>query len=71
MNIYLLLDINECEDKSNISCYGICINTPGSYNCTCLKGYTGDGKIKDDCRPDAKDSKFPAVIFSVGMSHII
>ncbi|KAL7585663.1 hypothetical protein Lser_V15G42748 [Lactuca serriola] len=61
------VNINECEDKSNISCYGICINTPGSYNCTCLKGYTGDGKIKDDCRPDAKDSKFPAIIFSVAL----
>ena len=22
------------------------MNVPGSYNCTCLPGYTGDGKAK-------------------------
>ncbi|KAL2517807.1 Wall-associated receptor kinase 2 [Abeliophyllum distichum] len=36
-------DINECE---NNPCHekGICTNTPGGYNCSCRRGYIGDGR---------------------------
>ncbi|CAI9767174.1 unnamed protein product [Fraxinus pennsylvanica] len=36
-------DIDECN---NYPCHsnGICYNTPGSYNCSCHDGYSGDGK---------------------------
>ncbi|KAL2544933.1 Wall-associated receptor kinase-like 9 [Forsythia ovata] len=36
-------DINECE---NNPCHekGICTNTPGGYNCSCRRGYLGDGR---------------------------
>ena len=30
-------DLNECHEKAK------CINTLGSYNCTCLDGYVGNG----------------------------
>ena len=45
--VYFSLDINEClnnthqcESKVN---GGLCINTVGSHDCSCLPGYDGDG----------------------------
>ena len=63
-----LLDIDECDGKSNISCYGHCNNTAGSYNCTCWPGYIGNAKTPDGCQPVAKGSKFPVLIFTLGKS---
>ena len=41
-----LADINECfEGTSNCSADAVCNNTKGSYNCTCKRGYYGDGNI--------------------------
>ncbi|XP_026440510.1 wall-associated receptor kinase 2-like [Papaver somniferum] len=37
-------DINECEDKRNNPCEGICTNTNGSYTCSCPEGKNGDGR---------------------------
>jgi len=31
------IDINECKEKN--VCSDICVNTPGSYQCECEKGY--------------------------------
>ena len=44
--VYHFTDINEC--KGNHSCHvnAICMNTKGSYVCTCHPGYTGNGS---DC----------------------
>ena len=41
MHLYfyvLILDINECLDH-NGGCNHMCINTPGSYYCSCNSGY--------------------------------
>ena len=39
-----ILDINECEAKThNCSVNATCINTKGSFNCTCKPGHGGDG----------------------------
>ncbi|GAB2212946.1 hypothetical protein Drorol1_Dr00020952 [Drosera rotundifolia] len=35
-------DIDECKDPDKYPCKKKCINTFGSYNCTCEKGYHGD-----------------------------
>ena len=37
-------DINECEYRSTNECMGLsqCINTPGSYECRCPTGFTGE-----------------------------
>ena len=45
-NVYHFTDINEC--KGNHSCHAnaTCMNTKGSYVCTCHLGYTGNGS---DC----------------------
>ena len=39
-------DVNECADKELNDCHksAECINTNGSYMCTCGAGYTGDGQ---------------------------
>ena len=38
-------DVNECKTKNDCaSIGGKCTNKPGTYECTCLEGFTGDGK---------------------------
>lgn len=44
-SLYALhVDIDECANN-NQSCskFAVCTNTPGSYNCSCLDGYDGNG----------------------------
>ncbi|KAJ1685241.1 hypothetical protein LUZ63_016631 [Rhynchospora breviuscula] len=43
-------DINECLNRSK--CYGICMNTPGSFKCDCPPGTHGNGSIPGDCYKD-------------------
>ncbi|XP_051139284.1 putative wall-associated receptor kinase-like 16 [Andrographis paniculata] len=47
-------DIDECNpDRKNKSCHYKCHNTPGSFNCTCPKGFHGDGKVEGKgCSPE-------------------
>ncbi|XP_078160963.1 putative wall-associated receptor kinase-like 16 [Carex rostrata] len=44
-------DINECDElkSKEYPCYGDCINTIGSYTCTCPRGTEGNA-TKDVCR---------------------
>ena len=34
--------VNDCDDKAE------CINFPGSFDCTCTAGYSGDGRFCED-----------------------
>ena len=37
-------DVDECVDGTHqCSSDAVCVNTEGSYNCTCNPGYEGDG----------------------------
>ena len=37
-------DVNECAvNNGGCSDHATCINAPGTYNCTCLEGFIGDG----------------------------
>jgi len=39
-----IADIDECAvNTGNCSEYADCTNVPGSYDCTCITGFTGDG----------------------------
>ena len=41
---HFVADVDECQDQMHI-CHlnAQCNNTVGSFNCTCLQGYSGDG----------------------------
>ena len=43
-NLALCIDVNEC-DEGTAKCHSnaTCSNTVGSYDCTCVLGYSGDG----------------------------
>jgi len=42
--VLCISDIDECAmNNGNCSEYANCTNFPGSYNCTCMTGYNGDG----------------------------
>ncbi|XP_047259510.1 wall-associated receptor kinase 2-like [Capsicum annuum] len=61
-------DIDECADPNANSCEKICINMPGSYNCSCPEGHTGDGRKNGrGCIEPSSNSEFPWIKFSVGM----
>ncbi|KAH0632159.1 hypothetical protein KY284_034945 [Solanum tuberosum] len=61
-------DIDECANPNTNSCEQNCINIPGSYNCSCPKGYTGDGRKNGrGCIAPNSNSEFPWIKFSVGM----
>ena len=57
-----ILDINECEAKThNCSANATCINTKGSFKCTCKPGYDGNGH---NCTGKCLFSVFLPVSFS-------
>ena len=59
--IFFLADVNECVD-SDCSANAQCHNNPGSYECECENGFTGDGK---QC-----DGKFVAeTLFHMSITH--
>jgi len=40
----VVTDVNECvNNNGNCHSQAKCTNTPGSFTCTCLDGYSGDG----------------------------
>ncbi|KAL4713575.1 hypothetical protein ACJJTC_006163 [Scirpophaga incertulas] len=41
------LDIDECARSPKICNNGVCVNVPGSYQCYCRPGYTGDSCEQD------------------------
>ncbi|CBI18949.3 unnamed protein product, partial [Vitis vinifera] len=61
-------DIDECADPKRNECTKVCINTPGSYTCSCPKGYHGNGRRDengDGCTPH--DDQLLIVKIAVGI----
>ncbi|XP_050663948.1 protein crumbs-like [Leptidea sinapis] len=44
---YCETDIDECALMPKICHHGVCVNIPGSYQCYCKPGYTGDSCEQD------------------------
>ncbi|GAB2212951.1 hypothetical protein Drorol1_Dr00020959 [Drosera rotundifolia] len=59
-------DINECDMPHIYLCFGTCINTFGSYNCTCPKGWKYNGH---DCFKDYASRV--ALVPSIGLGTIV
>ena len=36
-------DVDECSESTSCDQNAFCINTDGSFNCMCMKGYSGNG----------------------------
>ena len=43
LNVNYVLEINECLTISPCHANATCNNTEGSYMCSCITGYNGDG----------------------------
>ncbi|KAK4478444.1 hypothetical protein RD792_013919 [Penstemon davidsonii] len=59
-------DIDECADPNTNNCENTCTNTPGSFNCSCPHGYSGDA-IKGGEGCIAPNSQFPILSVSLGV----
>ncbi|KAL2907004.1 Wall-associated receptor kinase 2 [Bienertia sinuspersici] len=65
------IDIDECGDNSRNSCSHICINTGGSYVCSCPKGHYGDG-LKNGTRCSSKRSQaFLKISLGISLGFLI
>ncbi|CAD6337800.1 unnamed protein product [Miscanthus lutarioriparius] len=62
-------DINECDDPSIYPCInGNCINTIGSYNCSCPGGTESKDPKNIACTPVSDTNKQPQVKVVIGVS---
>ncbi|KAL6574587.1 hypothetical protein OROMI_011872 [Orobanche minor] len=59
-------DIDECAEANQNDCEKLCINTPGSYNCSCPDGQSGDGR-KHGRGCNAINSQFPVIKVALGI----
>ena len=62
----LFLDIDECTEGSRCHKNADCKNTPGSFTCTCKKGFEGDGFV--EC--EGKKKNIMIISFSKQFSMI-
>ncbi|XP_020690605.1 wall-associated receptor kinase 4-like [Dendrobium catenatum] len=64
-------DINECLDPNNNPCSLNCQNTPGSFVCSCPRGYYGDGtKSGTGCSKAVKRFPLVQVVIGIGLSFL-
>ena len=55
--IIFVSDVDECQLPNRCDSHSLCVNSPGSYMCVCLAGYTGDSRNRscqdlDECATD-------------------
>ena len=41
----IFVDTDECADPYACDFDAQCVNMPGTYECTCNSGFSGDGKV--------------------------
>ncbi|CAH3181378.1 unnamed protein product, partial [Porites lobata] len=66
-------DLDECKDKTHqCDVNANCTNISGSYNCTCMPGYTGNGSICneiDECKDGSHDCHINASCTNIPGSY--
>lgn len=61
-------DIDECAVPASCGANAICVNKPGTYQCTCKAGYQGDGKTCtdiDECAANLDNCAVTAACFNL------
>ncbi|XP_072957824.1 putative wall-associated receptor kinase-like 16 [Typha angustifolia] len=64
-------DIDECADKDNYPCSGICNNTPGNFSCSCPPGEYGDPSLNGKCYPKQKSSLAVPVVVAISVGIVV
>ncbi|XP_052902166.1 low-density lipoprotein receptor-related protein 1 [Anopheles moucheti] len=59
---HLCVDVDECTEQQPRPCTQTCVNTHGSYHCSCLEGYVL--RDNDTCRADGDQIIPPRLIFA-------
>lgn len=66
LNVNLFfLDIDECENREDNSCYGVCRNLPGTFQCQCPHGTYGSPWMKGGCGNGASIGNKPLCTYSI------
>ncbi|KAG6675851.1 hypothetical protein I3842_15G125600 [Carya illinoinensis] len=65
-------DIDECQTGNHECTDNACINHVGSYNCSCPKGYEGDGRRDGNgCSPKRSNAKFITIALCISISFLV
>lgn len=49
MNVFCFTDIDECRISPDLCGQGICVNTPGDFECECFEGYESGFMMMKNC----------------------
>lgn len=49
VNVFCVTDIDECRISPDLCGQGICVNTPGDFECECFEGYESGFMMMKNC----------------------
>lgn len=49
MNAFCVPDIDECRISPDLCGQGVCVNTPGDFECECFEGYESGFMMMKNC----------------------
>ncbi|MFS8006231.1 putative protein kinase RLK-Pelle-WAK family [Helianthus anomalus] len=63
--------IDECKDNNTYPCYGDCVNTLGSYKCTCPRGFDGNASTTNGCEHIVGSKTSPAIYVIIALVVVL